>query len=50
MGLLQLIKQSQVILNFLAIEGRITSDHIDVIWAAGQVYFSAFTFYNVILG
>ena len=33
----ELIKQSQVILNFLAIEGRITNDHIDVIWAAGQV-------------
>ena len=33
----QLIKQSQMILNFLAIEGRVTNEHIDYIWAAGQV-------------
>ena len=26
-----------MILNFLAIEGRITNEHIDSIWAAGQV-------------
>lgn len=34
---LQLIKQSQMILNFLALEGRISNDQIDCIWAAGQV-------------
>ena len=33
----QLIKQSQMILNFLALESRITNEHIDCIWAAGQV-------------
>ena len=34
---LQLIKQSQIILNFLAVEARITNEHIDYIWAATQV-------------
>ena len=35
--LLQLIKQSQLILNLLAVESKITNDHIDCIWAASQV-------------
>ena len=34
---LQIIKQSQMILNFLAVEGKITNEHIDIIWAAAQV-------------
>ncbi|KAL4238015.1 Ubiquitin carboxyl-terminal hydrolase 34 [Mactra antiquata] len=33
----ELIKQSQIILNFLAVEGRITSEHVDCIWAAAQL-------------
>ena len=26
-----------MILNFLAVEGKITNDHIDIIWASAQV-------------
>ncbi|WAR19191.1 UBP34-like protein [Mya arenaria] len=33
---IELIKQSQIILNFLAMEGQITNEHIDCIWAAAQ--------------
>ncbi|KAL3873492.1 hypothetical protein ACJMK2_036602 [Sinanodonta woodiana] len=33
----ELIKQSQIILNFLAVEGRITNEQIDCIWAAAQL-------------
>uniref|UniRef100_A0A6P7F8D8 ubiquitinyl hydrolase 1 n=1 Tax=Diabrotica virgifera virgifera TaxID=50390 RepID=A0A6P7F8D8_DIAVI len=33
----EVIKQSHIILNFLAMEGRITCDHMDVIWAAAQL-------------
>lgn len=35
--LFQIIKQCQVILNFLAAEGRLSTQHIDCIWAAAQV-------------
>ena len=34
---LQIIKQSQVLLNFLAVECRITNEHVQCMWAAGQV-------------
>ncbi|XP_035208134.1 ubiquitin carboxyl-terminal hydrolase puf-like, partial [Stegodyphus dumicola] len=33
----ELIKQSHIILNFLAMEGRITNDHIDAVWSAAQL-------------
>jgi len=33
----ELVKQSQVILNFLGMEGKITRDHIDIIWMAAMV-------------
>lgn len=33
----QIIKQCQVILNFLAAEGRLSTQHVDCIWAAAQV-------------
>ncbi|KAK9875297.1 hypothetical protein WA026_007695 [Henosepilachna vigintioctopunctata] len=33
----EVIKQSHIILNFLAMEGRITCAHMDVIWAAAQL-------------
>nr|XP_023025188.1 ubiquitin carboxyl-terminal hydrolase puf [Leptinotarsa decemlineata] len=33
----EVIKQSHIILNFLAMEGRITCEHMDVIWAAAQL-------------
>ena len=34
---LQVIKLSHVILNLLALEGRITTGHMDCIWAAAQL-------------
>ncbi len=33
----QIIKQCQIILNFLAAEGALTTKHIDIIWAATQL-------------
>jgi len=33
----ELVKQSQIVLNFLANEGKITAEHIDSMWAAGMV-------------
>ncbi|CAH2011093.1 unnamed protein product [Acanthoscelides obtectus] len=33
----EVIKQSHIILNFLAMEGRITCEHMDVIWSAAQL-------------
>lgn len=33
----EVIKQSHIILNFLAMEGRITCEHMDIIWAAAQL-------------
>ncbi|PNF29487.1 hypothetical protein B7P43_G04551, partial [Cryptotermes secundus] len=36
-SVLQVIKQSHVILSFLAMECKITNEHIDVIWQAAQL-------------
>ncbi|XP_017767834.1 PREDICTED: ubiquitin carboxyl-terminal hydrolase 34 [Nicrophorus vespilloides] len=33
----EVIKQSHIILNFLAMEGRIMCEHMDIIWAAAQL-------------
>lgn len=33
----EIIKQSHILLNFLAMEGRITNEHIDAIWCAAQL-------------
>ncbi|XP_076312719.1 ubiquitinyl hydrolase 1 puf isoform X2 [Tachypleus tridentatus] len=33
----EIIKQSHIVLNFLAMEGRITNEEIDVIWSAAQL-------------
>lgn len=35
--LFQIIKQSHIILNFLAMESKITNDDIDIIWQAAQL-------------
>lgn len=40
---IQIIKQCQVILNFLAAEGRLSTQHVDCIWAAAQVRRDRFT-------
>ncbi|GFO01272.1 ubiquitin carboxyl-terminal hydrolase 34 [Plakobranchus ocellatus] len=34
---IEIIKQSQSILNFLGAEGKINNQHLDCIWAAAQV-------------
>ncbi|PRD34476.1 UNVERIFIED_CONTAM: Ubiquitin carboxyl-terminal hydrolase 34 [Trichonephila clavipes] len=36
-NILLLIKQSHIILNFLAMEGRITNEHIDAVWSSAQL-------------
>jgi len=33
----EVVKQSHVVLNFLAVEGRIKNEHINVIWQAAQL-------------
>ena len=33
----EVIKQCHILLNFLAVEGKITNDHISVIWQAAQL-------------
>lgn len=33
----EVIKQCHVLLNFLAVEGKITNDHVNVIWQAAQL-------------
>ena len=33
----EVIKQSHILLNFLAVEGKITNEHINVIWQAAQL-------------
>nr|XP_060479486.1 ubiquitin carboxyl-terminal hydrolase 34 [Panthera onca] len=40
---IEIIKQCQVILNFLAAEGRLSTQHIDCIWAAAQVILTTHT-------
>lgn len=35
--ILQVIKQSHVILSFLAMECKITNEHTDIIWQAAQL-------------
>ncbi|XP_059475180.1 ubiquitin carboxyl-terminal hydrolase 34 [Neocloeon triangulifer] len=32
----EVIKQSQLVLSFLAMEGRLTNEHVDTVWAAAQ--------------
>ena len=36
-SLLQVIKQSHIILNFLAMEGKVTNSHLDSIWQSAQL-------------
>ncbi|XP_064599572.1 ubiquitin carboxyl-terminal hydrolase 34-like [Liolophura sinensis] len=45
----ELIKQSQVILNFLAMEWRITNEHIDCIWAASQLKHCGKQVYDILI-
>ncbi|PVD26285.1 hypothetical protein C0Q70_13955 [Pomacea canaliculata] len=45
----EIIKQSQVILAFLAMEGRITNEHIDCIWAASQLKHCGKQVYDILI-
>ncbi|ESO90146.1 hypothetical protein LOTGIDRAFT_164457, partial [Lottia gigantea] len=45
----EIIKQSQMILNFLAMEGRITNEHIDSIWAASQLKHCGKQVYDILI-
>ncbi|KAK5649017.1 hypothetical protein RI129_003909 [Pyrocoelia pectoralis] len=46
----EVIKQSHIILNFLAMQGRITCDHIDTIWAAAQLKHCSKTIHDLLPG
>ncbi|KAK4884213.1 hypothetical protein RN001_000484 [Aquatica leii] len=46
----EVIKQSHIILNFLAMEGRITCDHVDTIWAAAQLKHCSKTVHDLLPG
>nr|KAG5696977.1 hypothetical protein BaRGS_008439 [Batillaria attramentaria] len=45
----EIIKQSQIILAFLAMEGRITNEHIDCIWAASQLKHCSKQVYDILI-
>ncbi|KAK7104124.1 hypothetical protein V1264_018890 [Littorina saxatilis] len=45
----ELVKQSQMILNFLAIDNRLTNDHIDCIWAASQLKHCSKQVYDILI-
>ncbi|KAK6998655.1 ubiquitin carboxyl-terminal hydrolase 34-like isoform X2, partial [Biomphalaria glabrata] len=44
-----IIKQSQIILNFLGAEGKINNQHLDCIWAAAQLKHCGKQVYEVLL-
>ncbi|XP_041355094.1 ubiquitin carboxyl-terminal hydrolase 34-like isoform X3 [Gigantopelta aegis] len=45
----ELIKQNQMILNFLAVENRITNEHLDCIWAASQLKYCGKQVYDILI-
>ncbi|XP_012941309.1 ubiquitin carboxyl-terminal hydrolase 34 [Aplysia californica] len=46
---IEIIKQSQIILNFLGAEGKINNQHLDCIWAAAQLKHCGKQVYEVLL-
>lgn len=46
---IEIIKQSQLILNLLAVEGKITNDHIDCIWASSQLKHCSKQVYDILI-
>ncbi|BFZ12255.1 hypothetical protein BsWGS_15296 [Bradybaena similaris] len=46
---IEIIKQSQIILNFLGAEGKITNANLDVIWGAAQLKHCGKQVYEVLL-
>lgn len=47
---LQVIKQSHMILKFLAVEGRVTSEHVELVWAAAQLKHCGRQVYDLLPG
>ena len=45
----EVVKQSHVLLTFLAMEGKITSDHVDAIWQAAQLMHCARQVHDILL-
>lgn len=48
--MLQVIKQSHMILKFLAVEGRVTSEHVELVWAAAQLKHCGRQVYDLLPG
>ncbi|XP_047514444.1 ubiquitin carboxyl-terminal hydrolase puf isoform X2 [Pieris napi] len=46
----EVIKQSHMILKFLAVEGRITSEHVELVWAATQLKHCGRQVYDLLPG
>jgi ubiquitin carboxyl-terminal hydrolase 34 len=44
----QVIKQSHTLLTYLAMEGKITTEHIDIMWQAAQLKHCSRTVYDVL--
>lgn len=44
----EVIKQSHIVLNFLAVENHITEDHISLIWQAAQLKHCSKTIYDIL--
>ena len=43
-----MIKQSHTLLTYLAMEGKITSEHVDIMWQAAQLKHCSRTVYDVL--
>lgn len=44
----EVVKQSQVVLNFLAVENQITEDHLNLIWQAAQLKHCSKPIYDIL--
>lgn len=44
----EVIKQSHIVLNFLAVENHITEEHISLIWQAAQLKHCSKTIYDIL--
>lgn len=47
---LQVIKQSHMILKFLAVETRVTAEHVELVWAAAQLKHCGRQVYDLLPG
>ncbi|XP_028171395.1 ubiquitin carboxyl-terminal hydrolase puf [Ostrinia furnacalis] len=46
----EVIKQSHMILKFLAVEGRVTTEHVELVWAAAQLKHCGRQVYDLLPG